>query len=460
MKTFAEQVADLENTRAARVARMEEVAKKAMESGRSMEAAEADEFDEIETEVKQLDEDIQRYRKMAAASQASAAPVDQDTTKVERSVGRQAPSVLTKRADPEDKFEGQSFVRMQIAKALGKIDDRNPISIATERWGKSHPNLVNVIKADVAGGGSGSGEWGNELVSQDTWLGDFREYLYATTVYDKLGLRTVPANVTIKGQDGASTASWVGESKATPVTTADFNEVTLTPLKVATIAVASMELLRDSSPDAEMLIRDSLVEAARQKIDTTFFSTTAASAGVSPAGILYNVPGTTSAGSDGDSVANDFKEMLYRFVVANNASGRLVVCMNPSQAIALSLLRNALDQYEFPTINRTGGTIYGMEVFTGENINANHVIMLKPSDIYRIGMDGLNISMSMDATVEMESAPAADTDTPTAPTGKSVSLWQTNSIGFKVVQSINFQRRRESAVAWIKDADYGGSIST
>lgn len=459
MKSYAEQVGDLENTRAARVARMEEVARKSMDEARSMDAQEQDEFDDIKAEIKQLDDDIQRYRTLADMSQMSAKPVEEKKEAVERSVSK-GPMIISKKADPDDKFEGQSFVRSQIAKALGKIDDRSPIAIAEERWGKSHPNLVSVIKADIAGGGSGAGEWGNELVSQDTWLGDFREFLYAQTVYDKLGLRTVPANVTIKGQDGASTANWVGESKATPVTTVDFNEVTLTPLKVATVAVASMELLRDSSPDAEMLIRDSLVESARQKIDSTFFSTAAASSGVSPAGILNNVPGTTSAGTDGDAVANDFKEMMYRFVAANNASGRLVVCMNPTNAIGLSLLRNALDQYEFPTVDRTGGTIYGMEVITGENINANHIIMLKPSDIYRIGVDGLSISMSMDATVEMESSPAADTDTPTAPTGKSVSLWQTNSVGFKVVQSINFQRRRESAVAWISDADYGASIST
>jgi hypothetical protein len=368
--------------------------------------------------------------------------------------------VFSRKADPDDQFAGQSFTRYQIAKALSVIDGRSPARIAEERWGKSHPNFVGVIKADVAGGGSGAGEWGNELVSQDTWLGDFREFLYAETVYNRLGARVVPANVTIKGQDGASTAYWVGESKATPVTTVDFNEVTLTPLKVGTIAIASMELLRDSSPAAEALIRDSLAEAARQKIDSTFFSTSAAVAGSTPAGIMYNVPGTTSAGTDGDAVANDFKEMMYRFVQANNASGRLVVCMNPTNAIGLSLLRNALDQYEFPTIDRTGGTIYGMEVLTGENINANHVIMLKPSDIYMIGMDALNVSVSMDATVEMNDSPAADTDTPTAPTGKTVSLWQTNSVGFKVTQSINFQRRRESAVAWISDADYGAAIST
>ena len=69
--------------------------------------------------------------------------------------------------------------------------------------------------------------------------------LYAATVYDKLPLRRVPANVTIKGQDGANTGYWVGESKSIPASVADFSTVNLTPLKVGAITVSSNELLRD-----------------------------------------------------------------------------------------------------------------------------------------------------------------------------------------------------------------------
>ena len=129
----------------------------------------------------------------------------------------------------------------------------------------------------VAGHGAGSGEAGAELVQADArFTGDFISYLYAQTVYNRLGLREVPANVTIKGQDGAATGYWVGESKGIPASKADFSTVSLTPLKVAALAVASMELLRDSTPAAEQLIRDALVAAAAQRIDATFVSATAA----------------------------------------------------------------------------------------------------------------------------------------------------------------------------------------
>ncbi len=443
---ISEHIADMLYNKDLRVERRNQITRIAASEGRTLAEVEQSEFDELQGEIVQLDSDISRYKQLETEQMRTATPI------------KGAPAILKHRSRDED-FQGQNFTRMVIAKALGNLHQRSPVAIANERWGKSSPRVVEVIKADVTGGGSGAGEWGNELVSRDTWMGDFQEYLYGKTIYNQLPLREVPANITIKGQDGAATGYWVGESKAIPVTSADFNDVTLTPLKVATIAVASNEWLRDSSPSAEMLVRDALVEAARQRIDSTFISALAAVPGVSPAGILYNIPATTSAGTDGDAVANDFKEMMYRFTTARNSGGQWVI-MNPALATGLSMLRNALDQYEFPDISEDGGTIFKKPVVTGDNVNANHVIMLKPSDIYRIGMGTMEVSMSQQATIEMDSAPGADTDTPTAPTGKTVSMFQTESTAFKVVQSINFARRRESAVAWINDADYGGAIST
>lgn len=459
MKTLSDQIKDLENTRAAKMARLNTLTEKSLEEGRTFDEAEMEEFDELEAEIKQIDEDHARYSRLLKMQTASAQPVDQNqrVKSVDGQVNK-GPTIIVPKADPDDKFEGQSFTRLVIAKCLGQMQQRSPIAIAEERWAKTHPRLVEVIKADVAGGGSGSGEWGAELVSQDTYMGDFIEYLYGMTVYNKLPLREVPANVTIKGQDGAATGYWVGESKGIPVSKADFNDVTLTPQKVAALAVISKELIRDSSPSAEMLVRDALVEACSQRIDTTFISNAAAVAGVSPKGILNGITPTQSAGTDGDAVHNDIKEMVAKFITAKN-SGGLWHVMNPALASSLSLMRNALDQREFPTLTEAGGTLEGRNVVTGDNVGATHFITIKPSDIYRIGMGSLEISTSEHATIEMADNPAGATDAPTAPTGKTVGMFQTESMAIKAVMPINFARRRESAVAWIDDAVYGGAIS-
>ena len=456
MKTIADQIRDLENTRAAKAARMHEVAQKSMAEGRSMDEAEAEEFDGLDDELKTIDADLVRLRKLEQMQVRAAAPVES----APRAVARSGPAIITNK-EVEEKFVGQNYTRILIAKALSVWEQGvSPSVIAQKRWGRTNPLLVEVIRAnEVASLGSSSGEAGAELVSADNrYTGDFIEYLYAQTVYNRLGLREIPANVTIKGQDGAATGYWVGESKAIPVSKPDFSTVSLTPLKVGALSVISNELLRDSSPAAEMLVRDALVQAAAQRIDATFVSTTAASSGVSPAGILNGVSAFSSSGTDGDALRQDVYKLYQVFLSAKNASG-LTFLMNPSMAKAISLMVNALGQSEFPGLTQNGGTLLGDTVVTGENVTATDLILLKPSDIYRIGNEGIQVSASRDATVEMSSAPVAAADVPTGQTQNPVSMFQTESTAFKVVIPINFAKRRSHAAQYITGATYGAFVS-
>jgi hypothetical protein len=335
-----------------------------------------------------------------------------------------------------------------------------PSRVAEVRWGKTNPMLVEFIKAnEVAGGGTGTGEWGAELVAIDgRFTGDFIEFLSGLSVFDRLALRAVPPHVMIKGQDGAATGYWVGESKAIPVTKADFFNVTLSPLKVAALAVISNELIRDSSPSAELLVRDALGQAVTQRIDTTFFSANAASAGVSPAGILNGVAPIASTGNDADAVRDGILALYASFLTAKNASG-LTLVMNPARAKAMQLMVNALGQPEFTGVNATGGTLLGDNVVTGDNLNEAAIILLKASDIYKIGDGGVEVSVSRDAAIEQNSAPSGASDTPTPAGDNMVSMFQTESTAIKVVRSMNWAKRRASAVAWINDASWGDNAS-
>ena len=50
-------------------------------------------------------------------------------------------------------------------------------------------------------------------------------------------------------------------------------------------------------------------------------------------------------------------------------------------------------------------------------------------------------------------------DTPAAATANLVNLWQSESVGFKVVRRINYQKRRAGAVVVLSNAEYGGVVS-
>ena len=428
--------------------------------GRTLEDEEESEYDALTTELAAVEKHLGRLHAMEAAEAATATAVTTTVKGVEQVRG--APRILVRKTDKDDDFQGQSFVRRVIAKAIAHLEgyERPAWMIANERWGKTNPTLVAVIKAAVAGGGTGTGEWGAELVTADSrYTGDFIEFLNKRTVFDRLALREIPPHVTIKGQDGAATANWVGESKSIPATTVDFMNVTLTPLKVAAISVVSNELLKYSSPAAEALVRDALVNAAAQRIDMTFLSAAAAVPGVSPAGILN---GLTSLGSNGftaEALRSDIKELYAPFIGAMNATG-LVIVTTPSIAKSMSLMVNALGQSEFAGLNADGGTLLGDTVITGDNVPAGMMILLKPSDIYKIGDTGVEVSVSRDATIEQDSAPTGESDTPVAASATIMSMFGTESTAFKVVRPISFAKRRASAAAFIGDANYGNAGST
>lgn len=443
-----EQLASMVAARATKAARLTELSE--LIRTKSAGDAELTEFDQLTGEIEGMDNDI-RLKKAEIIMAGTAKPVQPPV--------ETAPTVIVKTKDAEEKFKGQNYTRMVIAKAVGQLDGISPLVVAEQRWGKTNPTLVTLVKAAVAGGGSGSGEWAAELVAADTrYTGDFIDYLKEKTVFDQLPLREVPANVQIKGQDGAATGYWVGESKPIPASAQSFSSVNLTPLKVAALAVVSNELLRDSTPAAEMLVRDALVAASSQRVDATFISATAASAGVSPAGILNGLSAGSTAGSDADGIRADVKALYSGFITAKNASG-LQFVMNPALAKAIQLLTNALGLAEFPGITQDGGMLLGDKVVTGDNVNANHIILLKPSDIYRIGDLGVQVFISREAVVEMDNAPTGASDTPVAASTAMVSMFQSESTAIKVVRPINFALRRSDAVAYIEDADYGETSS-
>jgi HK97 family phage prohead protease len=442
-------ISELRTERETKAARMGELMQLRKANDGTFGDAERAEYDAASNEVDSLDDDIRELKFHAVNSQGARAAEGTTQRSAVASRGRTLPTSFGAK---EDEFLGQSYTRRVIAKALAAMNYGSAVEVASQRY-KSNPLLVEVIKADVAGGGAGSGEWGAELVSADNrFNGDFIKFLHSKTVFDSLPLRSVPANVTIKGQDGAATANWVGESKAIPATAADFSTVSLTPQKVAAIAVVSNELLRDSSPSAEMLVRDALVEASAQKVDTHFFSTTAASSGVYPAGILNGVVVGTTGGATEAELIGDIAGLMRNFITAKYDINGLVWCMSPLLALQISLMRNALGQNAFATMPNT---LEGRPVYSGHNVGTGDLILMSAGDIWKIGDSGVQVSISREATIEQDDAPQGATDTPVTMSTKFTNMFQAESTAIKVVRSINWAKRRTGAVHYIGNATYG-----
>jgi HK97 family phage major capsid protein len=461
MSKIAEQITAFEQKRAALIAANEAIIAKAAEDGSTLDAEQKQAFDGNKADLVEIDEHLGRLRDQEKANALTAKPIDGQTMKAGTESRAPAQIKTALKAAP-----GVMFARLARVKALAKLDGESVRVKAKELYGEDSPVFGLLSKAAVPAANTGSTNWAGNLVSDEGGVfADFVEFLRPRTIIGRFGtdsvpsLRRVPFRVPLVGQTTGGDGYWVGEGKAKPLTQWQYGRTTLEPLKVANIAVATEELLRDSSPSAEILIRDELANALRERLDRDFINPAkGASAGVSPASILNGVAAIPSTGSDADAVRADVQALFGAFIAANNAPESGVWVMTAVTALALSLMQNPLGQTEFPGIGMTGGTFFGLPVIVSQYVPVGVVALVNASDIYLADEGGIAVDMSREASLEMDSAPTHDSTTPTDV--DLVSMFQTNSVAFRAERTVSWARRRPSAVAHLSGVAWGANTGS
>ena len=457
-KTFAQHIADLKATRAKKADEMKIVAQKAMDEQRNMDGGESEKFETLKAEIKSIDADIKRFSELAAMDAETAKPVD-DTAEKESTYTPPSVPVSVKNTEKLDK--GIAFARAAKCLALGTMAQRDPMQIAKSLYG-DRADIVGCVnsmctKAVVPAARTDVPEWAGNLVANGAGVfADFLEYLRPRTILGRFGnggvpsYRRVPFRVPVASQETAGAAYWTGEGKPKPLTKFDFATRSLEPLKVATIAVATMEVLRDSSLDVDFIIRDSIANAVRARLDEDFIDPNkAAVAGVSPASILNGVTSIASSGTNVDAVNTDILALFNAVAAANQDMSDIVFIMPTGVAIALASMKT-LAQQEFPDMTLTGGRVMGIPVIVSDYVphdaSAGSIVALvKASDILVADAGDVEVSISREATLQMSDAPVDN-----LVAGESVvNLWQYNMIGFRAERTINWMLARTGAAAYL-----------
>lgn len=463
MKTTAEQMAEFQASKSAKIARMNEL--RGTADGTTMSAEQQTEFDALMTDVDSITGDLSRLERLEALNRSQAVPVA-GATPAAASAARSG-VVTVKDNTPA----GIKFARYAMCLAAAKGNTSQAREIALARY-PHEANLHAILNAAVAAGTTTDPTWAGPLVQYQEYAGDFVEFLRPQTIIGKFGtgsipsLRRVPFNIRIKGQISGGSGYWVGQGQAKPVTKIDFNDITMRWAKVANIAVISEELARFSSPSAEALVRDALAGALIERLDTDFVDPLKAEVpDISPASITYNVSGINSAGNTAEKVRADIKSVFAPFIEANLTPAQGVWIMSATTALALSLMRNDLGQPEFPGITMTGGTFEGLPVIVSQYVSSltspanNIVVLVNASDVYLADDGQVVIDVSREASLEMDSAPSgasSDGGSPaSAQAAQLVSLWQTNSVGVRAERFINWKKRRDAAVQYLYDVNWG-----
>jgi HK97 family phage major capsid protein len=453
MKTYTQQLADLKATRAAKAEELNVVARKSVDEGRSMDTGEAEQFDTLQSAIKSLDGDIARFSRMAeieAAEKDSAKPVDTTQKAGAVAVGGAAERLPVQVKNTEKLDAGIGFARVARVKALAHIDHIDPAQIAKSLYPDDEKLVAAVTKAAVpAANTANPGFAGNLVLTGGAYFADFVEHLRARTVVGQISalLRRLPFDVPVLVQGSGGTAKWRKEGDAAALTQWAYTSAKLVPLSVAAIAAATKEMLARASVAADALIRDELTRSCTAAIDGTFVSNAAAVTDTAPAGLRNGVTALTLAGDGSvEGIRQDIAAFMKALVGVNlTVSGSFWV-LPETVAIDLSMATNLAGAPAFPGIGPTGGTLAGLPAFTSQFMPANTVMLVKGDEIFLGDEGGIEVSISDQASLLMDDAPAMNSTTPTP--AQSVSLWQTKSIGFMVDRYINWQKRRASAVVW------------
>jgi HK97 family phage prohead protease len=429
------------------------------------------EYEALAAEVAQLDEDLALFASAERMSAATAQPVERNIPAADEAAAR-VPAVAR---TVEEVAPGVRFARSVHVRALCMLEMRNgnPVdALALARRMYPHDAATQaVVKAAVDGASSGDSNWAGSLIgAESTVYADFAAFLRPQTIIGQFGaggipgLLHIPFRVRLLNQSSAGSASWVGESKPAALTRFAFGSQTLAPLKVVALSAASMELIRDSSPAADVLIRDELAKACAERMDKDFIDPNkAAVANVSPASITHGVVAVASSGPDGNSIRQDIGNLVDAYLAANMSLKSAVMITSQQIASKVSLMRNALGQREFPNITPLGGSIESYPVITSEFVsglassNGQNVLMVSAGDIYFADDGETSVDMSVEASLEMSDAPGQDA---AAGTGASmVSMFQTNSVAFRATRTVNWALRRPQAVQMLDDVAWGNSSS-
>ncbi|EOE7352798.1 phage major capsid protein [Enterobacter hormaechei] len=450
---IAEQIKSFENKRAALAASQSDIMSKAFDEGRTLDAEETESYDNVSSEIKSVDEHLKRLRDMEDSIAATAKPVTKAANGEVTTVKANAPGIIRVEQNLE---KGIAFARFAKALAAANGSRSEALEIARKQY-PDDAKLHHVLKAAVGAGTTTDPQWAGALVEYQEYANDFVEFLRPQTIIGRFGqggipaLRQVPFNIRIPAQTSGGSANWVGQGKAKPLTKFDFESITFSFAKVAAIAVLTDELIRFSNPAADALVRNALAEAVIARLDTDFINPAKAEvANVSPASITNGIVAVPSTG-DPDA---DAEAAFAQFISNNLQPTGGVWIMSSTNALALSMKKNALGQKMYPEMTLLGGTFQGLPAIVSQYAGSNLTLLNAP-DIYLADDGGVAVDMSREASLEMESDPTGDSVSPTGT--ELVSMFQTNSVAIRAERWINWKRRRTAAVAVISGVNYGSN---
>ena len=275
-----------------------------------------------------------------------------------------------------------------------------------------------MVRAAVTAGGTNT--WGEELALPVT---EFVGAVNERSVPGRLAnLRRVPLNVRTVTETSSSTGYWVGEGAAKPVSKMAYTTDVLEPFKVSALVVVTDEVLRSSSPNAEAVVRNDLLNAVVRELNSAFIDEgNAGISGVMPASVTN---GLTPISGSGD-LAGD--PAVFCWPTSREISKR----QHSSDTRSFSRRRPA-QRLSRPRWTRRRASA-AFSAVASSQVSPDMLVLLDADGIaYAEG--SAEVRVSRQATIQLLDNPTNNAGTATAT--QTVSLLQTNAVAASLSRSI------------------------
>jgi Phage capsid family len=290
--------------------------------------------------------------------------------------------------------------------------------------------------------------WATELAQ--TIYADFMALLLPRSVYPRLAAQGLALSfgragrIVIPTRSATPTiaGSFIGEGQPIPVRQGQFLSQTVVPKKLGIITVYTREMDEHSIPAIEGLLREAVQEDTAISLDSVLLDTNPATA-VRPAGLFNGItPVVAATGGGFNALVADMKALTTNILTLTRGNIRKPIwLMNPAQTNSIKLTPNPLGEFPFKD-EIEAGTLLGYPVIDSGTVPLASVGMVDAADFVTVGGEAPRFEISDAATLHMEDTtplPIVDGGVPAAPVR---SLWQTDSLGLRMIWPLNFIMRR------------------
>lgn len=342
------------------------------------------------------------------------------------------------------------IVRAAVVHGISHFGNKPVERVLEERYPNHEPTAL-MVRADQTIGTTTVSGWASQIVQ--TAYADFLQALMPYSIYpalrsrgiglsfDGIGTVSIPSRTA-----GGAGGGFVAEGSPIRVGRITTAATTMTPSKLGVIVPFSRELAKRSTPMIESLVRQAILEDTAAILDAAIIDATASSS-ARPAGLLNGVSAAAFGYGGGDylAVINDFQNLLAPFYAAN-AADNITVLMNPAQGLKLTMMPGGDG-----TLGWFDRIRERLTILESTTVTANRLIALRNSDFATALGDAPEFDVSEQATIHMEDTTPLEIVSGTGPTTADPvrSLWQTGTIGVRMLMDVSWKMRRSGMVQWI-----------